>query len=234
MALEAEIIYENDGKLPQLRNGVLIEGLPGIGLVAKVAVAYIIKQLKVRRVFRILSPNFPITGYIQDGRIVFSFADIYYADKPRQMLLLYGNSQPADSYGQYDFCDKIVRLSKDVGVSTIITIGGYGKESVSERREIYCSSTDQETLEEWLPKVGGVKYAGQIVGAAGLLVVLAKEYGLKNFSMLIETADMTPDFYAARRAVEALNKLLELNITTPTADELSKTYLTATQELETF
>ena len=234
MTLETEIIYADGVSMPRMRDGVLVEGLPGIGLVAKVAVAYVIKQLEVKKICRLISPHFPTAGFIQDGRIVFSFADIYYAEEPREMLLLYGNSQPGSSYGQYEFCDKVIKIAKDTGVRTVITIGGYGKETVSERREIYCSSTDPETLEEWMRKVGGVKYAGQIVGAAGLLIVLAKENGMRNFSMLVETAEMTPDFYAARRAVEALSKLLELNIKTPTADELSKTYLTATQELETF
>ena len=232
--LETEILLEDGGAPPKVREGVLIEGLPGIGLVAKVAVAYLIKQLRVRRICRIFSPHFPTIGYVRDGKLVFSFADIYKAEDPPNLLLLYGNSQPSTSFGQYDFCEKVVKLSKELGVTTIITLGGYGKDNVSERREIYCSSTDTKTLEEWTPKVGGVRYAGQIVGAAGLLVVLAAEYGMKNFSMLIETTEMTPDFYAARRAVEAVIKLLNLPVKTPTADELSRTYITATQELETF
>jgi len=234
MVLETEIIYTDSG-LPRTRGGVLVEGLPGIGLVAKVAVAYVLKQLKVEKICRLISPYFPSVGFIQDdGRMIFNFADLYYSKQPREVILLYGNSQPASSYGQYEFCEKVINLAKEMGVTTVLTIGGYGKESVSERREIYCSSTDRETLEEWMSKIGGVRYSGQIVGAAGLLAVLAKENGMQNFSMLVETADMTPDFYAARRAVEALDKLLNLAIPIPTADELSRTYLTATQELETF
>ena len=233
MVLETEIIYTNSG-LPHTRGGVLIEGLPGIGLVAKVAVAYILRQLEVKKVCRLISPYFPTVGFIQDGKIIFSFADLYYSKQPRDIILLYGNSQPASSYGQYEFCEKVINLAKKMHITTVLTIGGYGKESVSERREIYCSSTDRETLEEWMREIEGVRYSGQIVGAAGLLAVLAKENGMRNFSMLVETADMTPDFYAARRAVEAVNKLLNLGIPIPTADELSRTYLTATQELESF
>ncbi|MDJ0269172.1 MAG: PAC2 family protein [Aigarchaeota archaeon] len=232
--IETEFVLADGVEAPRVSDGVLIEGLPGIGLVAKVAVSYVIKQLDVKHVCRIFSPHFPSVGYVSEGKIIFSFADIYYASKPLNLFLLYGNSQPSTSFGQHDFCDKVVRFAKDLGCNTIITLGGYGKESVSELREIYCSSTDPDTLEEWTSKVGGVRYAGQIVGAAGLLAVLAAEHNMKNFAMLVETAEMIPDFYAARRAIEALNKLLDLGINVPTADELSRIYVASVQELETF
>jgi len=232
--IEAEFVFEDGRAPPRVADGILIEGLPGIGLVAKVAVSYLIKQLEVKRICRIFSPHFPSIGYVSEGRLVFSFADIYYTDKPPHLLLLYGNSQPSTSFGQYDFCEKVVNLVQELGCSTVITLGGYGKETVSERREIYCSSTDPKLLDEWTPMVQGVKYVGQIVGAAGLLAVLAAEKGMKNFSMLVETAEMTPDFYAARRAVEAVARLLNLKLPVPTAEELSQTYLASLRELETF
>ncbi|MEM1944613.1 MAG: PAC2 family protein, partial [Nitrososphaerota archaeon] len=215
-------------------DGVLVEGLPGIGLVAKVAVAYMVKQMRVRRICRLFSPHFPSLGYVTEGRLVFSFADIYLSEGSPPILFLYGNSQPSTSYGQYDFCEKVLNFSKGIGCNTIITIGGYGKDNVSERREIYCSSTDPKLLEEWLRKVNGIYYTGQIVGAAGLLAVLAAEVGMRNFSMLVEAGEMTPDFYAARRAIEATGRILELDITVPTVDELSRVYMQSLQELETF
>jgi proteasome assembly chaperone (PAC2) family protein len=230
--LETEILLDNGVAGLRLKDGVLVEGLPGIGLVAKVAVAYMLSHMKVKRICRIFSPHFPSLGYVSEGRLVFSFADIYHAENNPPILFLYGNSQPSTSYGQYDFCEKIVLFSKQIGCSTIITIGGYGKETVSERREIYCSSTDSKLLEEWMKKINGVYYVGQIVGAAGLLPVLAAEAGLRNFSMLVEAGEMTPDFQASRRAIEAVNKILELGLEVPTLDELAKAYMQSLQVLE--
>lgn len=232
--LEAEIRYEDGANKIKLSDGVLIEGLPGIGLVAKVTVAYLLRNLKSRRVCRFFSPFFPAIGYIAEGKLVFSFADIYLAEHSPPLLMLYGNAQPSTSYGQYDLCQKIVTVAKDLGCETVLTIGGYGKDSVSERREIFCSSTDQNLLNSWMKIVDGVKYTGQIVGAAGLLTVLASEAGLKNFSMLVETAEMAPDFFAARRAIEAVVKLLGLELKIPSAEELSKSYMLSLMELESF
>ncbi|MEM4407232.1 MAG: hypothetical protein QXI19_00660, partial [Candidatus Caldarchaeum sp.] len=60
------------------------------------------------------------------------------------------------------------------------------------------------------------------------------EAGLKNFSMLVETAEMAPDFFAARRAIEAVVKLLGLELKIPSAEELSKSYMLSLMELESF
>ncbi|MCS7110149.1 MAG: PAC2 family protein [Candidatus Caldarchaeum sp.] len=232
--LETEVFSVDRNENLKVSNGVLVEGLPGIGLVAKVAVAYLLRNMEVRKIVRFFSPFYPAIGYISEGKLVFSFADIYLANHTPPLLILYGNAQPSTSYGQYDLCQKIIDVSKKIGASTVLTIGGYGKESVSERRTIYCSSTDSSFLDEWVKKVDGVKYSGQIVGAAGLLTVLASESGMQNFSMLVETAEMAPDFFAARRAVEALVKLLDLKMKIPTAEELSKAYLLSLMDFEAF
>ncbi|MDJ0273352.1 MAG: PAC2 family protein [Candidatus Caldarchaeum sp.] len=230
--LETEVSFVDGGRDVKVSDGILVEGLPGIGLVAKVAVAYLLKNMKVRKVARFYSPFFPAIGYISEGKIIFSFADIYVAEHDPPLLILYGNAQPSTSYGQYDLCTKIIQVAKDLGCSTVLTIGGYGKETVSEKRTVYCSSTDEKLLEEWIKVVDGVRYSGQIVGAAGLLTVLAAEAGLKNFSMLVETAEMAPDFFAAKRAVEAVAKLLNLPVKIPSAEELSKAYLLSLMEFE--
>ncbi|MEM2230964.1 MAG: PAC2 family protein [Candidatus Caldarchaeum sp.] len=230
--LETEVSFVDGGREVKVSDGILVEGLPGIGLVAKVAVAYLLKNMKVRKVVRFYSPFFPAIGYISEGKIIFSFADIYVAEHDPPLLILYGNAQPSTSYGQYDLCTKIIQVAKDLGCSTVLTIGGYGKETVSEKRTVYCSSTDEKLLEQWIKVVEGVRYSGQIVGAAGLLTVLAAEAGLKNFSMLVETAEMAPDFFAAKRAVEAVAKLLNLPVKIPSAEELSKAYLLSLMEFE--
>lgn len=43
----------------QANNPVLIEGLPGLGLVGKIAIRYLIKQLKAQKFAYLYSPHFP-------------------------------------------------------------------------------------------------------------------------------------------------------------------------------
>ncbi|MCS7135949.1 MAG: PAC2 family protein [Nitrososphaerota archaeon] len=230
--LETDVIFEKGLENFYSEDAVLIEGLPGVGLVAKVAVSYLLTKLDLKRVCRLYSPYFSNIGFIRDGRLMFSFSDIYLAKSPRPMLLLYGNAQPITSYGQYEFCEKILDVAQKFGCKFVITLGGYGRDLVSDKRMVFCSSTDKNMLEKWVRKIGGLRYSGQIIGAAGLLVTLASMRNMNGLSILIETNGSAPDFFGAMRAIESLNKLLDINIKPKDLEELSSAYAFAEIEYE--
>ncbi len=232
MELETEVVYEPGLEGFKAPGAVLIEGLPGVGLVAKTAVAYLLETLGGRRVCRFYSPYFPTIGYVREGRFILSFADLYYVERPRPLLILYGNAQPSSYYGQHDFCEKILEVSVGMGAEFVLTLGGYGKESVSEERTIYLSSTRPETIKKALQVIEAEAYDGQIIGAAGLLITMADERGLDNLSMLVEAGDQAPDFQSARSAVRAVSKFLGLGVETPDIYGISKAYNSAVQRLE--
>lgn len=232
MELETEVILEPDYRGFKAPGAVLIEGLPGVGLVAKTAVAYMLEKLGGRRVCRFYSPYFPTMGYVREGRIVPSFADIYYVEAEKPLLLLYGNAQPSSYYGQHEFCEKILEVATGLGADFILTLGGYGKDKVSEQRIVYLSSTNSKTLEKALEVLDAEAYEGQIIGAAGLLITLAEERGIDNLSMLIEAGESTPDFQAAKRAVESVAKFLGLELEVEDLYSISETYNSAYKRLE--
>lgn len=230
--MATDIVFEPGAEDIRIDKATLIEGLPGVGLVAKVAVVYMLSKLQARKVCRFYSPYFPSLFYIQDGRLVPTFADLYIVEKPIPILLLYGNSQPSTSYGQHELCERILDVAVDLGVNFVMTLGGYGKEEVSEAREVYISSTHPETIRRVIEKIPAKVYAGQIVGAAGLLVTLAEERGLDNLSMLVEASEMTPDYYAAKRAIESVNKLLDLGLKVEDVDGISRAYISTLYRIE--
>ncbi|MEM2910103.1 MAG: PAC2 family protein [Nitrososphaerota archaeon] len=230
--LETDVVFEEGLEKFYSEDTVLIEGLPGVGLVAKAAVSYFLTKLDAKRVCRLYSPYFPNISFIRDGRLVFSFGDIYLAKSPRPLLMLYGNAQPTTSYGQYEFCEKVLDVARKFGCKFVVTLGGYGKEVVSDKRIVYCSSTDGRALERWVKKIGGLRYSGQIIGAAGLLVTLATMRNMSGLSILIETNGMAPDFFGAMRAIESINKLLDMNVGPKDVEELSSIYTLAEIEYE--
>lgn len=232
MEIETEVVLEEGYERFKAPGGVLIEGLPGVGLVAKTAVAYLLEKLGGVRVCRFYSPYFPTIGYVRDGKLILSFADLYYVDRPRPIYLLYGNAQPSSYYGQHDFCEKVLDVATGLGVDFILTLGGYGKEGVSEERAVYVSSTRPETIERALEVLEAEAYEGQIIGAAGLLITLAEERGLDNLSMLVEAGETAPDFLAARRAIESVVKLLNLDVRIEDIYGISKAYSSAVERLE--
>jgi hypothetical protein len=53
-------------KIPKLKNPILIEGLPGIGNVGKVAVDFIIDELKAKKLYDIFSYTFPHSVFVNE------------------------------------------------------------------------------------------------------------------------------------------------------------------------
>ena len=232
MTVKTEAIFEPGYDDYELPGAVFIEGLPGVGLVAKVAVAYLIDKLKGRRICRFYSPFFPSTCYVKNGKLIPYFADIYLVEKPRPLLLLYGNAQPSSYYGQHEFCERVLEVSLKLGANFIMTLGGYGKEVVSRARAIYLSSTSDDVIKDALKKLDAVLYEGQIIGAAGLLIIMAGEQGVENLSLLIEAGEATPDYHAAKRAIEAIDKLLDLGIQVDDVYGISRIYGEAVEKFE--
>lgn len=210
---ESIVVYEKGMEDYYLEDASLIEGLPGIGLVSKISIAYILGKVKNVRLCRVYSPHFPSYGFIADGKLLPHFLDIYAVEDPSPTLIVYGTSQPSSSYGQHELCGKIIDIASKHGVRRVFTLGGLGgKEDVAQRRRIYCSSTSKSYLEKYMGLVEGEVYGGQIVGAAGIMMVMAGQRGLENMGMLIEIGNSTPDYYAAQRGVEALSKLCSLGL----------------------
>jgi len=230
--METEVVFEPGYEGFKASGAILIEGLPGVGLVAKVAVAYLLEKLGGARICRFYSPYFPTVCYVRDGRLIPSFADLYYVERPKPLLLLYGNAQPASYYGQHEFCEKILMISERIGASFVITLGGYGKEEVDKVRKVYISSTRKGIIDEALKKLDASIYDGQIIGVAGLLITMAGERGIKNVSLLVEAGGMTPDLHAAKRAVEAVTKLLDLDLIVEDVYSFSRIYLDALRKFE--
>ena len=61
-----------------LKNATLLVGLPGIGLVGKISVDYLLKELKPERVAEVLSDSFPPSVHTKDSKIFLIKNDIFY------------------------------------------------------------------------------------------------------------------------------------------------------------
>ena len=200
---------------PKLEKPVLIEGLPGIGFVANIAVVHLINELKAKRFAEIHSSAFQDLAITTEGGGARSPSNelYYYKDGNgvQDMIVWYGNTQALTTFGQYELCGKVLDLAEDLGCSLIITLGGYRQEEVKPVPQIYCAGSDSETLNEVL-KLGAKIMVGQIFGVAGIMVGLSKLRGIKSFSLLVETLGAYPDANATRHALTTLNKFLKVNI----------------------
>jgi len=103
--------------LPELKDPILICGLPGSGFVGKLAVDYLIDKLKAKQFGSIYSSSFPPQVSIQsDGTVDLVKNSIFYCKTNEQdLILLTGDAQPVSAQGEYALATEIIELCKKNG-----------------------------------------------------------------------------------------------------------------------
>ena len=219
------------GKTPTMKDAVLIEGLPGIGNVGKVAVDFIIEELKAKKIYEFFSYSFPHTVFVNEENLVeLPTIEMYYAKNHKyQLLLLAGDIQPTDEVSSYEFSDVIPNIAEKFNAKNIITLGGIGLPAIPEKPRVYCTGNTKAVVRKYKKgtklndKLFGV--VGPIIGVSGLLVGLAEKRNIDAISLLAETYGhpMYLGVKGARELVEVLNNKLELGIDIKKMDkEISK------------
>jgi len=207
----------------RLRNGVLVQGLPGIGLVGKIAVDYIVSSLNLPKVAELAGPGLllPVGNagvFVDgDGRLFLPSYKFYLLPlESRDVLFLTSEVQPV-SWAQFEVAEKVLTFFTSVGGCEVIGVCGTSTES--EEVEVYFAAapdTDTSRLEELnLRRSSG----GTITGACGLLPALASLRGLKGFVIMGSTHTSEPNPVAARAVVVTLSRLLGFEIS---LDELDR------------
>ena len=209
------------GKKPKLNKPILIEGLPGIGNVGKVAVDFIIEELKAKKLFEINSYTFPHSVFVNEDNLVeLPTIEIFYKKfngKKPDLLLLAGDIQPVDEVSSYEFSDKILDMVSEFDGKEVITLGGIGLSEIPKKPKLYCTANCKSIVKKYKDgivddKLYGV--VGPIVGVSGLLVGLAKNKKIDAISFLAETYGhpMYLGIKGAREILKLLNKKLGLNV----------------------
>lgn len=200
----------------ELKNPILIEGLPGLGMVGRIAVKYLVRQLKARKFAELYSPHFAYYVLVDErGNINLLRNEFYYWKNDlgeNDLILLTGDSQAQTIEGQYEVADATIEFAKKKGVKLVITIGGYRKDVVGTP-QVFVSATSLETLKKAL-NAGAISSppGSPIVGAAGLLLGLAKFRGIEGICLLGETPGYIPDPRAAKSILSALIRMLNLRL----------------------
>jgi len=207
---------------PKLKDPVLIEGLPGIGFVANVAALHLIRELKATRFAEIRCSSFQdFAVTAEKGQTRHPINELYYYRGKKgesDLIILYGNTQALTATGQYELCGRILDVSKNLGCSLVITLGGLKREEEIKKPKLYFAATDKETVGELL-EAGAEIIKGQIFGVAGLLVGIGRLRGFRGFCLLAETLGLYPDTTATREVLKVVCKRLNLKIDLDSLDD---------------
>jgi uncharacterized protein (TIGR00162 family) len=223
----------------QPNNPVLIEGLPGLGLVGKIALRYMIKQLKAKKVAYLYSPHFPYFVLVnKKGNVRLLRGAFYYYKNPNgsnDLILFTGDSQSQTIEGQYEIADQILAYSEKHNVKTIATIGGYRMEP-KEKPKVFIAATSQQILNKALQAGATLSTSGSpIVGTAGLILGLAKFKKISALCLLGETRGYLPDPLSAKSVLEVLKSTFNFDLDLAGLDEeieRAETMVTRLQQIE--
>ncbi len=215
-------IEKAEKKFPRLDSPVLIAGLPGIGNVGKVAVDFMIADLKADKLCNFFSYTLPNSVFVNEENLVeLPSIDVYYKKRgkgKRDLLFLAGDIQPTNEETSYELCESVLNLCTQLKCREIITLGGIGLSSVSKTPKVYATGNDKAHIANFIkgttinPKLYGI--VGPIVGVSGLLLGLSSKKSKKAIALLSETQahPMYLGIRGSREIIGILNKKLKLNI----------------------
>jgi len=203
-------------EMPSLKEPVLIEGLPGVGNVGKLAAEHLIDEIKAKKFAEIYSDSFPPQVFINpEGTVRLVKNELYYhKGKKQDLIILTGDYQGLTSVGQYHLVNTVLDLAEKLGTKMIYTLGGYGIGREIRHPRITGAATDIDLVKE-LKKYGVVfkdEPSGGIVGASGLLLGMGKLRGMKGVCLMGETSGYMVDPNSAREVIKVLSQSLGLEI----------------------
>ncbi len=207
------IIDKKIGDSVKLKNPILIEGLPGIGNVGKIAVDFLIDQLEHKVMYTIYSTSFPHSVFVNDGNIIEMPSVTLYTVrlKERDLILLSGDVQPVDEESSYEFSNLIVDLAHKHGCKEVITLGGIGLGTEPNHPKVYGVANSEEAKKRFSELTNRVNFkkmkADAIIGATGLILGISKLKKMFGVSLLVET--FGHQFHIGLKESKALLKALK-------------------------
>ncbi len=217
------IIWNVISKPKLKKNPIVVEGLPGIGNVGKVASEYLAEKLKATKFAELYSDHYPYHVFVNDDDTVdLPRNEFYhYRDKKgkRDIIIITGDIQSMTPNGHYEIVTAMLDFIERYKVREIFTLGGFGVSALPKDPKVLGATTEVSVKKKYSGKKYGIGFesgerVGIIIGASGLLLGLGKLRGLKGMCLMGETLSrpMFTDTRAASAVLIALSKVLGLRI----------------------
>ncbi|AKG38074.1 MAG: PAC2 family protein [Infirmifilum sp.] len=218
------------------REGILVQGLPGIGLVGKIAVDYLVSTLKLEKVAELIGPGLllPVgnAGVFVDqtGQMQLPSYKFYlFQGASRDIVFLTSEVQPA-VWAQYEVAEVVLEFFRSVGGSSVISLCGTSSET-PEIEVVYAVAKSMRLGE--LESLGLRRsIGGTITGACGLLPTLASLNGLEGIVIMGSTTTPEPNFESSREVIRIVSKLLGIEISLESLDKMIEEERAKRRELE--
>ena len=211
----------------------LVEGFPGIGLVGPMAISYMIDKLGMQYCGYIESDDFPPLVSIHGGRPM-PPVRMYYSQKQKIVTIFAEFAIPLKM--TYELTTELNKLIKDAGMAKVISIGGMPSgtslqigddddkdEEAKHQKEDVFAITSSAKLEGDVRKAGMTLVSeGVATGVSAMLLINAAKTDLPDVTILVPVDQNIVDPRYAELAIQAIDKIADLNIDTTEVEREAK------------
>ena len=201
----------------ELQDPVLVEGLPGVGHVGKLAAEHLLDELDGTLVRRVYSDQFPPQVEVgDDGVAELTCAEFHAIEtEGRDILVLSGDHQAQSNEGHYELTDTFLDVAEEFGVSEVYALGGVPTGELIEEYDVLGAASDEDIVERLTD--AGVEFrdsepAGGIVGVSGLLLGLGGRRGHEAACLMGQTSGYLVDPKSAQAVLEILQEVLSFEV----------------------
>jgi uncharacterized protein (TIGR00162 family) len=209
-------IWVSFSREEDIGGSILIEGLPGIGQVGKLAAEHMIQELGAEKIAEIGSIYFPPQVYVStDGIARLVRNEIYRYEGDPTLLFLVGDVQSTSGEGHYLLSDTYLDIAEHLGVRRIYTLGGYGVGHLIDMPRV-LGAVNMPHLKAEAEEAGVLftrdEPGGGIIGASGLLLGLGVLRDLEGICLMGETSGYLVDPISAHSLLKVLTKLIGVDV----------------------
>ena len=203
-----------------VQSPTLIEGFPGLGLVASIAVDQITTQLGLDYFGELRCPALPPVASYDDGRVQ-DLVRVYAGEDPPVMTLQSDLMIPPNAFDQVSDC-----VLSDLATEfdrAIFLAGAPARNEVEIGEVIGIATNDRMESEVQAAGVELAEGSGLVGGVTGALVNACYEREVPAAVLIVKAHPQLPDPGAARSMIEnALEPLVEFDIDTTELQEQSE------------
>ena len=220
---DIKLVYSTTDR-PKLNSPHLICGFPGSGYVGKLAVDHLIQELHANHLVDIYSSSFPPQIMIKpDGTADLMKNSIFWCHGDgADLLLLTGDSQPANPDSEYALAEEVLGLAEQFGTQQVFTLAAYITGVFVDKPKIFGTATDHETVKVLSSNSISIMDSGSITGMNGLVIGIAKLHNMKGVCLLGETSGYVVDGKASKAVLETLLQIVNVRVDMANLDKRAK------------
>ncbi len=175
-----------DIKPENIKNPVILIGLPGIALVGKLAITSIKDSIKAKEFLTIQYFDFPAQSVVEEGDLQIPTAQLYYKPTDQEdgndFFILTATYQPKTPEGVFEFskrfCEEMDKITGG-NIKMYLSTGAMLSDIVHDPPLVYVCGTDKKLVNSFLEYENTKLYeGGYISGANGIIPAYA---GKNNF-----------------------------------------------------